>query len=127
MNKRTKIVLAAALLFVVLVTGVSAESKGLRLGLEFGNPAAVIIIRPSPLDFKIGYNFLPGSEYLFVSGDYRIISGYQLVDFLHFFVICQLSLIFINSSACFKAVSLFKSPDNILEISTIRLFLLSSS
>ena len=77
------------ILMVLLAIGaVSASAKGkgnLRLGLEFGNPNAVLIIRPAPFDFKIGYNFAsPG--YLFFSADYRIVSGYQLVDFLHFFL-----------------------------------------
>ena len=78
----------AMVLMVLLALGAaeaSAKGKGLRLGLEFGNPNAVIIIRPSPLDFRIGYNFAsPG--YLFFSADYRIVDAYQIVDFLHFFL-----------------------------------------
>jgi len=74
---------------VLLALGaMSASAKGgkdFRLGLEFGNPNAVIIIRPAPFDFKIGYNFAaPG--YLFFSADYRIVNAYQVVDFLHFFL-----------------------------------------
>jgi hypothetical protein len=76
------------ILVVLLALGaVGAWAKGpggLRLGLEFGNPNAVLIIRPAPLDFRIGYNFAaPG--YLFLSADYRIVDAYQIVDFLHFF------------------------------------------
>jgi hypothetical protein len=82
--------LKVATIFVVLLTlaavGVSAKGKSsLRLGLEFGNPNAVLIIRPAPFDFKIGYNFTENGN-LFLSGDYRIVSGYQLIDFLHFFL-----------------------------------------
>ncbi len=79
--------------FLVLVlllaglSGLSAAGKGpLRLGLELGNPNAVIIIRPAPLDFRIGYNFTAGNESLFLSGDYRIISGRPLVEMFDLFV-----------------------------------------
>jgi len=58
---------------------------GLRLGLEFGDPIAVLIIRPAPFDFKIGYDF-GGNGWLFLSADYRIVSGYQVIDFLHLFL-----------------------------------------
>lgn len=88
MNEAMKHSLVALTVFLLLLAavGASAQSKGgLRLGLEFGNPNAVLIIRPSPFDFKIGYNFA-GDEYLFLSADYRIVSGYQIVDFLHFFM-----------------------------------------
>ncbi len=44
----------------------------------------MLIYRPRAFDFKLGYNFA-GDEYLYLSADYRVISGYQLVDFLHFF------------------------------------------
>jgi len=79
-------VLLAVLVMLLAAAGASAESKGgLRLGLEFGYPSAVLIIRPAPFDFKVGYNFA-ADEYLFFSADYRIVSGYQVVDFLHFFL-----------------------------------------
>ncbi len=78
-------------IMVLLALGASGawaqrkSSGGLRLGLEFGNPNAVLIIRPSPFDFKVGYNFAaPG--FLFFSADYRIVNSYQLVDILHFFL-----------------------------------------
>jgi len=73
-------------LLALSAAGASAKSSGgLRLGLEFGNPNAVLIIRPAPFDFKIGYNFAaPG--YLFFSADYRVVDRYQIVDFLHFFL-----------------------------------------
>ena len=79
------------LILCILVSAAAATAgadglRGSRLGLEFGNPSAVIIYRPSNFDFKLGYNFASGSEFLFLSADYRIISGYQLVDFVHFFL-----------------------------------------
>ncbi len=81
-----KIVLAACVF--VLAASALAGAEGLhgsRLGLEFGNPGGVIIYRPSAFDFKLGYNFA-GDEYIYLSADYRVISGYQLIDFLHFFL-----------------------------------------
>ena len=86
MKRGLKLFLIVMVLLAFGAMGASAKGKSnLRLGLEFGNPNAVLIIRPAPFDFKIGYNFA-GNEYLFLSADYRIISGYQLVDFLHFFM-----------------------------------------
>jgi hypothetical protein len=77
--------LAACVLIVVAATLAGAQGlRGSRLGLEFGNPGGVLIYRPSAFDFKLGYNFA-GDEYIYLSADYRVISGYQLVDFLHFF------------------------------------------
>ncbi len=87
MKKAKKIILLALIFLTLTVVGVSA--RGLRLGLEFGNPNAVIIIRPEPFDFKIGYNLFnlgSGKEYLFLSGDFRIINAYHLIDFLHLFL-----------------------------------------
>jgi hypothetical protein len=86
MKHSLKVVTILMVLLAVGTAGAWAQGKGgLRLGLEFGNPNAVLIIRPAPFDFKIGYNFAaPG--YLFLSADYRIVSGYQIVDFLHFFL-----------------------------------------
>jgi hypothetical protein len=73
------------LLVVAAATVSAADGDGLRLGLEFGDPIAVLIIRPAPFDFKIGYDF-GGNGWLFLSADYRIVSGYQVIDFLHLFL-----------------------------------------
>lgn len=87
MNRGLKIAAVASLLLLAGLAGLSAAGKGpLRLGLEFGNPNAVIIVRPAPFDFKLGYNFASGHENIFLSGDYRIVSGYQLIEFLHLFL-----------------------------------------
>jgi len=81
-----KLIIVLIVLFVAVTTTVSAANRGsLRLGLEFGDPIAVLIIRPDPFDFKIGYD-LQDNGWLFLSADYRIVSGYQLVDFVHLFL-----------------------------------------
>ena len=86
MKQSLKVMTILVVLLALAAGSASARGKSsLRLGLEFGNPNAVLIIRPAPFDFKIGYNFTdPGS--LFLSFDYRVVSGYQLIDFLHFFL-----------------------------------------
>jgi hypothetical protein len=80
----------------------------LRLGVEGGNPSLVLNIRPEPFDFKIGWNFQQstfgnGYNFIHISGDYRIIDSYRLVDVVHFFlslgVYCQLYTDSQNSSA----------------------------
>lgn len=86
MKRAFKVFAVLVLLLVVATATVSAAGRSsLRLGLEFGDPMAVLIIRPAPFDFKIGYDF-GGNGWLFLSADYRIVSGYQVIDFLHLFL-----------------------------------------
>ena len=86
MKRAFKLIIVLIVLFVAVTTTVSAANRGsLRLGLEFGDPIAVLIIRPAPFDFKIGYD-LQDNGWLFLSADYRIVSGYQLIDFVHLFL-----------------------------------------
>jgi len=86
MKRSLKFTAVLGILLAFAAAGGWAAGKGsLRLGLEFGNPNAVLIIRPAPMDFRIGYNFAQ-SGYLFLSADYRILNGYQIADFLHFFL-----------------------------------------
>jgi hypothetical protein len=84
-NTSTKVLGLVLILLTVAALGAFAEKGAIRLGLEFGNPTAVIIIRPGNFDFKVGYDLRQDGN-LFLSADYRIISGYQLVDFLHLFL-----------------------------------------
>jgi hypothetical protein len=84
-----RVLLASFVLVIAAVSLASADGldlRGSRLGLEFGNPSAVLIYRPGNIDFKLGYSFVGDEQYGYLSGDYRIISGYQLVDFLHCFL-----------------------------------------
>jgi hypothetical protein len=77
-------------LFMVLSMVGASSLFALRIGLEFGNPDAVIIIRPEPFDIKIGYNFadllgMGNLNFLHVSVDYRLINSMHLIDFLSLF------------------------------------------
>ncbi|MBN2536505.1 MAG: DUF3996 domain-containing protein [Spirochaetales bacterium] len=85
--KKIVFIVTFVLVFFISVFSVSA----LRLGLEFGNPTAVIIIRPEPFDIKVGYYLASvfnqgGGDYIHVSVDYRIVDSYKLIDFLHIFL-----------------------------------------
>jgi hypothetical protein len=84
-RKSFKVVAVSLILLMCGVVGLSAR-ESLRLGLEFGNPLAVVIVRPAPFDFRIGYSFDETDPTIFFSADYRIISGYQVIDFLHMFL-----------------------------------------
>ncbi len=83
-----------ALWMLVLIAGVcvgASAAEPLRVGLEFGSPSAVIIVRPAPFDIKVGYDFTDfgtdfGSSYIHVSGDYRFIDRQPLVEWLSFYV-----------------------------------------
>ena len=86
MKRNAKVFTFVVVLLLLAAAGASAKgSGGLRLGIAAGYPNAVLIIRPSPFDFKIGYNFADGAN-IFLSGDYRIINERELVDFLKFFL-----------------------------------------
>ena len=76
----------AAALAVAAAGNVSAQAGDFRVGLEFGQPSAVLIVRPAPLDFRLGYNFLSGAEFLFLSADYRIVDAVPIIDFVHLFL-----------------------------------------
>ena len=81
------------LLAVALLAAISAgayAAEPLRVGLEFGSPSGVIIVRPAPFDIKIGYDFTgvgsdSGSDFFHVSGDYRIIDQQPLIEFVSFY------------------------------------------
>ena len=54
------------------------------MGLGAGIPNAVIVFRPSPFEFKGGYDFTEGEEYIFLSGDLLLIDARPLVPPLRF-------------------------------------------
>jgi hypothetical protein len=85
-SKAGKVLVIAVLLGVFCAGALFAKDKsGIRLGFEFGEPQVALIIRPAPFDFKVGYSFID-NPWLFLSADYRILSGYQLIQFLHLFL-----------------------------------------
>lgn len=88
MRTRRTILVALAL----LAASANVFAEPVRIGLEFGRPTGVIVIRPEPFDFKVGYDFTgigEGSDagsFIHVSADYRILSSYHLIDFLSLFL-----------------------------------------
>jgi hypothetical protein len=87
--KSLRLVLVGVILFVMAGTVVSA--RPIRVGLEFGNPTGVLIIRPQPFDIKVGYDFTgvgggDADSFIHISTDYRIVDSYHLIDFLSLFL-----------------------------------------
>jgi hypothetical protein len=78
-----------AAVFLILMVSVCAWAAPFRVGLEFGRPTGVLVIRPEPLDIKVGYDLDVGGgdeKFIHVSADYRVLSSYHLVDFLSMFI-----------------------------------------
>ena len=87
MTPTSYIRLALPVLAAVLSCAVAgAQPGGFRVGVEFGNPAVALILRPPPLDLRLGYDFLRSRDYLFVSADFRIVDRYPLAGSLGLFV-----------------------------------------
>lgn len=85
MNIRRIVVVAGVVLATMLsATPLFAQSG--RLGLASGIPNGVLIYRPPSLDFRFGYDFTPGQQFVFVSGDWRFIDNRPIVGVLHFSV-----------------------------------------
>lgn len=70
------------ILLILIPMGLSAQDKPKekRLGLGFGYPNTTLIFKIDPMDFKIGYDFTDGKEYLFLSGSYDLINSRQISD-----------------------------------------------
>lgn len=82
---RSKRVLVFAAFALLLFTQVeTAEAKvGPRVGLGFGTPNAVLIVRPSIFDLKLGYDFTEDNEFVFLSGDIRFVNQRHLEHYVH--------------------------------------------
>lgn len=62
----------------------SAEAQvSPRVGLGFGTPNTVLIVRPSIFDLKLGYDFTEGNEFVFLSGDVRVVNQQHLGHYIH--------------------------------------------
>ena len=55
-----------------------------RIGVGFGKPNYVLIYRPGNFDFKGGYDFTEGNEFVYLSGGYRFVDNRHLNGPLHF-------------------------------------------
>ncbi len=76
-----------AVLFVaalLILTAAPVFARETRVGLGFGLPNAVLVIRPVPWELKAGYDFTEGEEYVFASLDYRFVNSQPIVDNFHF-------------------------------------------
>ncbi|MEX2445335.1 MAG: hypothetical protein WD492_17180 [Alkalispirochaeta sp.] len=84
MNYR-HIIIWTVLLTLVAASPLFAQTRrgSQRLGLAAGVPNGVLVYRPAPFDVKFGYDLTQGSQYLFLSGDIRLIDNRPLVGMLH--------------------------------------------
>ncbi|MFW5827455.1 MAG: hypothetical protein ACOCU4_05160 [Alkalispirochaeta sp.] len=84
MNYR-RIIMCAVVLALVATSPLLAQTRpgSQRLGLAAGIPNGVLVYRPAPFDVKFGYDFTEGNQYLFLSGDIRLINNRPLVGVLH--------------------------------------------
>jgi len=78
-------------LFLAVASGGGLFAEPMGVGLEFGNPSGVLVIRPAPFDIKIGYDFTgmgsqADGDFLHLSCDYRLIDRYALIDFLSLYL-----------------------------------------
>ncbi|MFP4302436.1 MAG: hypothetical protein ACLFQZ_10445 [Spirochaetaceae bacterium] len=82
---KKRVLLLGLLLLVLATTPTFAQFRGGRdrLGLAFGIPNGVLVYRPAPFDIKFGYDFTEGNEYIFLSGDLRLVNNRQIVGVLH--------------------------------------------
>jgi hypothetical protein len=80
MNRKTPFILTFILIFLFAGTlSVSAYSyRSDRIGFGVGTPNAVFIYRPAPFDFRAGYDFSEGNQFVFLSGDLRLIDNRHL-------------------------------------------------
>lgn len=79
MKARRTIILVIVLVLVAALPAVAQS----RLGAAFGIPNGVLVYRPSPVDLKFGYDFSDGNQFLFASGDIRLIDNRQITGVLH--------------------------------------------
>ena len=82
-TKRVLIPAAFATLLAVLPAGLAEAQTGPRVGIGFGTPNAVFIVRPSIFDLKLGYDFTEDNEFVFLSGDIRFVSQRHLGHYVH--------------------------------------------
>ncbi len=71
------------LLFLLIpcASGLFASGSGeSRLGLGLGFPNAVLVYRTAPFEFKGGYDFTEGNEFIFLSGDLLLVNARPIAD-----------------------------------------------
>lgn len=76
---------------LVIVLGLVATSdleaqvrqRDTRVGLGFGAPNTVLVVRPDPFDFKLGYDFSEGNEFVYLGADFRLLNQLEIQAPLH--------------------------------------------
>lgn len=82
---RKRFLILCLLLFLIggLSSSFAFSNRASRFGFGVGTPNAVFIYRPSPFDFRGGYDFTEDNQFIFLSGDLRLIDNYYLTGPLH--------------------------------------------
>jgi hypothetical protein len=86
--KKKHLAIALTVLFLTalaLQNGAAYGYRPSRIGFGAGTPNAVIIYQPAPFDLRAGYDFTEGSQFLFLSADWRPTGHIQLNGPLHFY------------------------------------------
>lgn len=84
-NKRT-ILFICLLLTAAALQSVSAYGyRSSRIGFGVGTPNAVFIYQPAPFDLRGGYDFTEGSQFLFLSADWRPAGHIHINGPFHFY------------------------------------------
>ena len=73
-----------SLSLVTVSTAAAYPGGGSRLGVATGFHNWVLIYRPGNWDFKGGYDFTEGNEYIFLSGAYRFVDQHPIAGPLRF-------------------------------------------
>jgi hypothetical protein len=77
-------VIAAVMLITAAATLPAYSHSDSRIGVGFGVPNYVLIYRPGNFDFKGGYDFTAGNEFIYLGGAYRFVDNRRLTGPLHF-------------------------------------------
>lgn len=86
MLKKLALTLTVILVFATVVPELHAQSRrgDTRIGLGLGTPNTVLVVRPHPFDFKVGYDFTEGNQFVYLAGDLRFVNLQPLAEPVHF-------------------------------------------
>lgn len=78
------LVIAAVVLLTAVPTLEAQRRRDTRIGFGFGTPNTVFVVRPNPFDFKLGYDFTEGEEFIYLGADLRVLNQRVISRPLHF-------------------------------------------
>ncbi len=86
MIKKSIVFALVIVIGAVAATDLEAQmrQRDTRVGLGFGTPNTVLVVRPDPFDFKLGYDFSEGNEFIYLGADFRLLNQLEIQAPLHF-------------------------------------------